>query len=853
MEINLNMFSRRSMKVFQSALRFVTHMEHGFIGSEHLLWALAFDSGAAGRALRRSGLDQKLIEEYLHQYDFDAKAGGSFQAVQISEEAEQVLHIAGRRAKARGHRQTEPEDLLSAILDAGDCAAYQLIVSLKADPEEIRRDLDHPGTPAIARNVSPGDAVTEHPVQKQSISGNGSAQETASEEYMQEEAGEEENVSALEKFGTDMTKKAAENTYDPVIGREDVLERVIQILSRRTKNNPVLTGEPGVGKTAVAEGLAQRIADGRVPANLKNRRIISMDLVGMLSGARFRGDFEERIKTFLEEAEADGNVILFIDELHMIMGAGAGASETMDAANILKPILARGGLQVIGATTLKEYRRYIEKDAAFERRFQPVAVEEPDQENAVKILLGLKGRYESYHGLTITEDAVRAAVSLSSRYIQDRFLPDKAVDLMDEAASRIRTRALSTPSWLLDLEDEIRRIGREKKKAADAQEYEKAAVLRDSQNSLVKELTEKQTEWQKQQCSCVDAEDIAEVVSAWTGIPVTMLTEDETRQLRELESSLHSRVIGQDDAVRAVARAIRRGRTGVADPDRPVGSFLFLGPTGVGKTELCRAMAEVLFHDENAMIRLDMSEYMEQYTVSKLIGSPPGYVGYDEGGQLTEMVRRKPYSIILLDEIEKAHPDVWNTLLQILDDGRLTDAQGRTVSFKNTIIVMTSNIGAREITGKSSLGFARNEESEEERREENIRSRVMEAVKMTFRPEFINRLDEVIVFHPLKQEDVRKIADLQIAKLADRMKKQGITLRVEESAVDLLSEKGYDPSFGARPLKRTIQSMLQNAVADRILDGKPGEHEVLTASADGDRIKVERKPLADEEKVYALP
>lgn len=853
MEINLNMFSRRSMKVFQSALRFVTHMEHGFIGSEHLLWALAFDSGAAGRALRRSGLDQKLIEEYLHQYDFDAKAGGSFQAVQISEEAEQVLHIAGRRAKARGHRQTEPEDLLSAILDAGDCAAYQLIVSLKADPEEIRRDLDHPGTPAIARNVSPGDAVTEHPVQKQSISGNGSAQETALEEYMQEEAGEEENVSALEKFGTDMTKKAAENTYDPVIGREDFLERVIQILSRRTKNNPVLTGEPGVGKTAVAEGLAQRIADGRVPANLKNRRIISMDLVGMLSGARFRGDFEERIKTFLEEAEADGNVILFIDELHMIMGAGAGASETMDAANILKPILARGGLQVIGATTLKEYRRYIEKDAAFERRFQPVAVEEPDQEDAVKILLGLKGRYESYHGLTITEDAVRAAVSLSSRYIQDRFLPDKAVDLMDEAASRIRTRALSTPSWLLDLEDEIRRIGREKKKAADAQEYEKAAVLRDSQNSLVKELTEKQTEWQKQQCSCVDAEDIAEVVSAWTGIPVTMLTEDETRQLRELESSLHSRVIGQDDAVRAVARAIRRGRTGVADPDRPVGSFLFLGPTGVGKTELCRAMAEVLFHDENAMIRLDMSEYMEQYTVSKLIGSPPGYVGYDEGGQLTEMVRRKPYSIILLDEIEKAHPDVWNTLLQILDDGRLTDAQGRTVSFKNTIIVMTSNIGAREITGKSSLGFARNEESEEERREENIRSRVMEAVKMTFRPEFINRLDEVIVFHPLKQEDVRKIADLQITKLADRMKKQGITLRVEESAVDLLSEKGYDPAFGARPLKRTIQSMLQNAVADRILDGKPGEHEVLTASADGDRIKVERKPLADEEKVYALP
>ena len=578
-----------------------------------------------------------------------------------------------------------------------------------------------------------------------------------------------------------------------------------------------------------------------------------MDLVGMLSGARFRGDFEERMKSFLEEAEADGDVILFIDELHMIMGAGAGASETMDAANILKPILARGGLQVIGATTLKEYRRHIEKDAAFERRFQPVDVEEPDQEDAVKILMGLKGKYESYHGLTITEDAVRAAVSLSSRYIQDRFLPDKAVDLMDEAASRIKTRGLTTPPHLMELEQEIRRISRQKKQAADVQEYERAAVLRDTQNALVQELTKKQTEWQKKQCRCVDAEDIAEVVAAWTKIPVTMLTEDEAVQLKSLEASLHSRVIGQDDTVSAVAKAIRRGRTGVADPERPVGSFLFLGPTGVGKTELCRAMAEVMFHDENAMIRLDMSEYMEQYTVSKLIGSPPGYVGYDEGGQLTEMVRRRPYSILLLDEIEKAHPDVWNILLQILDDGRLTDAQGRTVSFKNTIIVMTSNIGAREITGKSSLGFARNGESEEIRREENIKSRVMEAVKATFRPEFINRLDEVIVFHPLRQEDVRKIADLQIAKFTERMRKQGVALRVEKSAVELLAKKGYDPAFGARPLKRTIQSMLQNAVADSILEGKPEEEEVLTAAADGEKIKVERKALSEEKKEYALP
>lgn len=861
MEINLGIFSQRTMKVFQSALRFVTHMEHGFIGSEHFLWALAADRGTAGRALRRNGLDQKLIEEYLHQYDFNAKAGGSFQAVQISDEAEQVLHIAERRSKAQGHHQTEPEDLLRAILDAGDCAASQLISSLEMDPEEIRRELGPGQPPMLVRNAPQGDVVSgesvagdvaaAEPTQGETAySGNPAQAGRADRANVEDEQPEDEDVPVLEKFGTDMTEKASEDAYDPMIGREDVLERVIQVLSRRTKNNPVLTGEPGVGKTAVVEGLAERIADGVIPANLRNKRIIAMDLVGMLSGARFRGDFEERMKNFLEEAEADGNVILFIDELHMIMGAGAGASETMDAANILKPILARGRLQVIGATTLKEYRRHIEKDAAFERRFQPVAVEEPDQEDAVKILLGLKGKYESYHGLIITDEAVRAAVTLSARYIQDRFLPDKAVDLMDEAASRIKTRGLTTPPYLAELEQEIKRIERQKKQAADAQEYERAAILRDSQNALVKELTQKQIEWQKKQCSRVDAEDIAEVVAAWTKIPVTMLTENEAVQLRSLEASLHSRVIGQEDAVSAVAKAIRRGRTGVADPERPVGSFLFLGPTGVGKTELCRAMAEVMFHDENAMIRLDMSEYMEQYTVSKLIGSPPGYVGYDEGGQLTELVRRKPYSIILLDEIEKAHPDVWNTLLQILDDGRLTDAQGRTVSFKNTIIVMTSNIGAREITGKSSLGFARNEENEEIRREANIRSRVMEAVKATFRPEFINRLDEVIVFHPLTKADVRRIADLQIAKFAERMQKQGVALRVEESALELLAEKGYDPAFGARPLKRTIQSMLQNAVADCILDAKPGEGETLAATSDGEKIKVERKALIKEE--YAL-
>ena len=843
MEINLNLFSSRMVKVFQAALQFVTHMGHKFIGSEHLLWALAQEEGKAGQVLRRNGLDQKLIEEYLHQYDIDAKAGGNFYAVQISDEAAQVIRLAQTRGEVRGRSQIEPADLLRAILDAGECAAAQLMASLEVDMEALRGELGKADLP-VSMAGKPG---LEKAMEE------GSKLQPGEEDEAEGEQEEDQQESIVEKFGMDVTKKAEEGEYDPMIGREDVIQRLIQVLSRRTKNNPVLTGEPGVGKTAVVEGLAQRIAEGRVPSNLRQKRIIAMDLVGMLSGARFRGDFEERMKLFLKETEADGNVILFIDELHMIMGAGAGASETMDAANILKPVLARGSLQVIGATTLKEYRQHIEKDAAFERRFQPVAVEEPNEEDAVKILMGLKEKYEVYHGLTITEEAVRAAVELSSRYIQDRFLPDKAVDVMDEAASQIKTKGLTTPPNLLELEEEIRRTDREKKAAADAQEYERAAQLRDQQKALAEELDQRQAAWQKEQCGQVTAQDIAGVVSAWTGITVTMLTEDETERLRTLEYTLHERVIGQDEGVSAVARAIRRGRTGVADPEKPIGSFLFLGPTGVGKTELCRALAEVLFHDENAMIRLDMSEYMEAYTVSKLIGSPPGYVGYDEGGQLTEMVRKRPYSILLLDEIEKAHPDVWNTLLQVLDDGRLTDAQGRTVSFKNTIIVMTSNIGAREITGKSSLGFSRDEGREDQRREEEIQERVMEAVKMTFRPEFINRLDEVIVFHPLRREDVRKIAHIQVKKLEGRMKKQGIALRVEESAVEELAQRGYDPVYGARPLKRTIQSMLQNAVADRLLDGRLSSRDELVAYADGEKIKIRTDRLADRKKEYALP
>lgn len=807
MEMNLEMFSQKTVNLFLTAVRFALRMKHRFIGSEHLLWALVQEPGPAGQVLRADGLDQTLIEEYLCQYDWDAKADGDSLSVQVSGEAEQIIRLAEGYARKRESRQMEPEDLLYGILNTADCAAAQLMLSLEMDLDEIRGRLDSESQSVYAEAREP------------------------------EEAAQDEK-SILEKYGIDITEKAREGAYDPMIGREDIIDRLVQILSRRTKNNPVLIGEPGVGKTAVAEGLAQRIADGNIPANLKNRKIISMDLVGMLSGTRYRGDFEERMKLFLTEAEGEGDVILFIDELHMIMGAGAGGG-AMDAANILKPVLARGSLQVIGATTLQEYRRYIEKDAAFERRFQPVEVPEPDTAGAVKILTGLRPKYESFHGLKITDAAVKAAVELSERYIQDRFLPDKAVDLMDEAASRVRTRGMTIPPRLVRLDQEIKKIRQEKKDAADRQDYEKAAVLRDRQLQLEKDLEAKQAAWQKKQGHTVDAEDIAQVVSAWTKIPVTMLTASEAENLRSLEDTLHSHVIGQDEAVTAVAKAIRRGRTGVSDPDRPIGSFLFLGPTGVGKTELCRALAQTMFHSEEAMIRFDMSEYMEPYTVSKLIGSPPGYVGHEEGGQLTELVRRKPYSIILFDEIEKAHPDIWNALLQILDDGRLTDSQGRTVSFKNTIIVMTSNIGAREITGKqSSLGFIQAGQDEEARRDENIREQVMEAARHTFRPEFLNRLDEILVFHPLKQEDMRRIADIQIQKLTERMKQKGVSLDVDDSARELLAKNGFDPAYGARPLKRTIQSMLQNAIADQLLESQPGRKQKLLADAKDGKIIV---------------
>lgn len=647
----------------------------------------------------------------------------------------------------------------------------------------------------------------------------------------------EGETKTLDEYSRDLTEMAREGKLDPVVGRGKEVQRVIQILSRRTKNNPVLIGEPGVGKTAIAEGLAEKIVAGDVPEDLRDKRVVSLDLTGMLAGTKYRGDFEERIKNALDEVKANGNIILFIDELHTIIGAGA-AEGAIDASNIMKPALSRGEIQLVGATTIAEYRKHIEKDAALERRFQPVMVEEPTEEEALEILRGLRPKYEEHHKLTISDEALESAVKLSARYINDRFLPDKAIDLMDEAASRVRMDESTIPPEVKLLESEIRKLGEEKEKAAKAQYFETAAKLRDEENKKKNELIElKNTE--KGGKKTVKAEDIAAVVSSWTGIPVTTLNEDEAQRLLKMEDILHERVIGQSEAVTAVSKAIRRGRVGLKDPKRPIGSFLFLGPTGVGKTELCRALAEALFGDENAMIRVDMSEYMEKHTVAKLIGSPPGYVGYDEGGQLTEKVRRHPYSVVLFDEIEKAHEDVFNIMLQIMDDGRLTDSQGRRVDFKNTVIVMTSNVGARNITDKATapLGFSADEKPEE-RSDERIKELVMQDLRRTFKPEFLNRIDDTIVFHRLTKDEIGRIAENMLKTVAKRLADLGIAMTADEKAVQLVSDKGYDPEYGARPLRRTVQSMVEDKIAEAMLDGTIKEGDSVTVTAEDGKIKI---------------
>ena len=639
---------------------------------------------------------------------------------------------------------------------------------------------------------------------------------------------------ALSKYGRDLTELAKNNKIDPVIGRQQEIERVIQILSRRTKNNPCLIGEPGVGKTAIAEGLAQKIVTGEVPETLKSKKIFSLDLTAMLAGAKYRGDFEERIKGAIDEVAKSGNIILFIDELHTIIGAGA-AEGAVDAANILKPQLARGEIQIIGATTIEEYRKHIEKDAALERRFQPVMVAEPNEEDATKILFGLRDKYEAHHKIKISDEAIRAAVQLSSRYITDRYLPDKAIDLIDEAASRVRMKAFTAPPDLKEMEDKIKKAGEEKAAAVNAQDFEAAAKIRDEEKSLNEEYEKARQQWQEtnaRNSGEVTAEEIAEIVSIWTGVPVKQLTEQESDRLLHMEDILHKRVVGQNEAVEAVAKAIRRGRVGLKDPKRPIGSFIFLGPTGVGKTELCKALAEALFGNENNMIRLDMSEYMEKHTVSRMVGSPPGYVGYDEGGQLTEKIRRNPYSVVLFDEIEKAHPDVFNILLQILEDGILTDAQGRRVDFRNAVIIMTSNIGARMITETKNLGFGSSENAMKDDKE--IKNDVMNELKKHFRPEFLNRIDDIIVFQKLSEDDIKLIASKMLEQLTERVKQLGINLVVTEEAIAEIANEGYEPVYGARPLRRAITTKIEHKLSEYLLSGKVKSGDTVVLSvADG--------------------
>ena len=797
--MNENKFTPRAEEALRLSQESAEELGHGYVGSEHLLLGLLREEeGLAHRVLTEYGLTDEMILSVLRR-SVGAGLAGTAPSQGLTPRAKGVVELAVSEAARMGSPMIGTEHLLMGILREGGNMALRILRTVGVDPKKMYSSIVQKINEAP--KAAPAGAVSST-----------------------KESGKK--GSALEEFTRDLTESARAGRLDPVIGRDEEIRRVIQILSRRTKNNPVLIGEPGVGKTAIAEGLAERIAAADVPEELLDKRVLSLDLSGMVAGTKYRGEFEERIKKTIDEVKKAGNVILFIDELHTIVGAGS-AEGAVDAANILKPALSRGEIRVVGATTLDEYRKYIEKDAALERRFQPVTVGEPSPEATLEILKGLRDKYEAHHKLTITDEALEAAVSLSRRYINDRFLPDKAIDLMDEAASQVRMSAESTSPDLKSLEEKINALHREKADAIAAQDYEKAAQLRDLEQKYTQQVDIERENWKKSLSTnrgSVGAEDIAKVVAGWTGIPVTRLTEDESMRMLRLEETLHKRVVGQDEAVTAVAKAIRRSRVGLKDPKRPIGSFLFLGPTGVGKTELCKTLAETMFGDENAMIRLDMSEYMEKHTVSRLVGSPPGYVGHDEGGQLTEKVRRKPYSVVLFDEIEKAHPDVWNILLQILEDGIVTDSQGRRVDFKNTIIVMTSNVGAKNITAaETPLGFHGGDKSAEEdeaKRYERIRQAVMDDLKKTFRPEFLNRIDEIIVFRQLTQENIREIASRMLQVTGRRMAEQGITLDVDDDALTELARDGFDPQYGARPLRRSIQNLVEDAVAEQMLEGR---------------------------------
>ena len=803
MEDRMSDNMRRVLTLAQSA---AAEFGKNNIGTEHLLLAMAeADGSTAAEVMREFGLDAALLRELLAGRTVRRPIPERMEPT-LTQQSMRAFENAAMEANRMRSAEIGTGHLLLGLLRQQDSGAGALLNTAGVSLQEIYN--------AVLRKLRERAEQARQPVAA------GARQE-------------ENKTETLDQFSRDLNALAKQGKLDPVIGREEEINRVIQILSRRTKNNPVLIGEPGVGKTAIAEGLAQKIVEGSVPDSMQGKRVLALDLTGMVAGTKYRGDFEERIKNALEEAKKAGDVILFIDELHTIIGAGA-AEGAMDAANIVKPMLGRGEIQVVGATTLNEYRKYIEKDAALERRFQPITVNEPTPEQSVEILKGLREKYEAHHGLHITDEAIETAVKMSARYINDRYLPDKAIDLIDEAASRVRMENQKTPPDVAELQQKKLAVQREKDAAAEAQDYEKAAALRDEEKKLEETLTNAKRCWSMTGTGNreVTPEDIAQVVSGWTGIPVASIKEDEGERLLKMEEILHRRVIGQDEAVTAVAKAIRRGRVGLKDPKRPIGSFLFLGPTGVGKTELCKALAEAMFGDENAMIRIDMSEYMEKHTVSRLIGSPPGYVGYDEGGQLTEKVRTKPYSVILFDEIEKAHEDVFNILLQIMDDGRLTDGQGRKVDFKNAVVVMTSNVGARSLTEKRKrLGFTEDEAADPETADyEELKELVNEDLKRTFKPEFLNRIDEIVVFHRLTRENIQAICRNMLQTVTARLAGMEITMHVSDEAVDLLADKGFDPVYGARPLRRAIQSAVEDTAAEEILAGtvKAGDTVVLT-------------------------
>jgi len=810
-------FTERARKVVVKAQDEARFLKQNYIGTEHILLGLIDEKeGIAAKVFDELNIDFEDIREAIKDVVTEGTSE-SYEHIPFTPRAKKVLELSLREALQMGHNYIGTEHILLGLLREGEGVAARVLNSLGITLDNVKEKV---------KELLNKQSYYSQP--EKSLSGRS----------------QKKSLKMLLQFGRDLTSLAKEGKLDPLIGRRSEIERIIQILSRRTKNNPILIGESGVGKTAIVEGMAQFICAGKIPSNLASKKIFTLDLGALVAGSRYRGDFEERLKKVLGEIKDDGDIILFIDEVHTLVGAGA-AEGAIDAASILKPMLARGEIQAIGATTVSEYRKYVEKDKALERRFQPIFINEPSVYETIEILKGLKDRYEAFHGLHITDDAIVSAAKLSHRYISDRFLPDKAIDLVDEAASRVRVRNLTAPPDLKELDVNIEKTISEKKKAIESQDFEKAAQLRDKEKRLVREkknIEETNIRSKKTNKGVVSEIEITEVLSNWTGVPVYKLTSSESSKLLGMEDELHKRVIGQDEAVKTVSKAIRRSRSGLKDPKRPIGSFMFLGPSGVGKTELAKTIAEFLFDKEEALIQIDMSEYMEKHSVSKLVGSPPGYVGYDEGGQLTEMVRRKPYSVILLDEIEKAHPDVFNILLQIFEDGHLTDSQGKRVDFKNTVVVMTSNLGAREIQKNTPMGFKKI--NTEDLSYDEIKEKVMSELKQAFRPEFLNRVDEVIVFHKLQKKQIYSIMDLMMSRVQQQLELQGVMIELKKSAKDLLLDKGYDSTMGARPMRRCIQNLIENPISEKLISGEVKSGQKIEVSAKGKKMRFEIKKLS---------